>query len=70
MYTSHLFKEGHRLRVFITSSYFPHIDRNPNTGQPFGEDAEWVRAKQTIFHDAEHPSKIILPVIPRDSSKE
>jgi putative CocE/NonD family hydrolase len=65
MFTSHVFKEGHRIRVSITSSYFPHIDRNPNTGSPFGTDSEGVCAEQTIFHDNRHPSRIILPVIPR-----
>ncbi len=64
-FTSHVFKKGHRLRVSITSSYFPLIDRNPNTGHPFGTDSEWICAKQSIFHDDEHPSRIILPVIPR-----
>ncbi len=65
MFTSHVFKKGHRIRVSITSSYFPHIDRNPNTGHPFGEDAELECAKQTIYHDDKHPSRLILPVIPR-----
>jgi putative CocE/NonD family hydrolase len=55
MFTSHVFN----------SSYFPLIDRNPNTGHPFGTDVEWKRAEQTIFHDERHPSRIILPVIPR-----
>ena len=65
MFTSHVFKKGHRLRVSISSSYFPLIDRNPNTGHPFGTDSEWMCAKQTIFHDDKHPSRIILSVIPR-----
>jgi len=65
MFTSHVFKKGHRIRVSITSSYFPLIDRNPNTGHPFGTDSEMISAKQTIFHDDKHPSRIILPVIPR-----
>jgi len=65
MYTSHVFKAGHRIRVSVTSSYFPHIDRNPNTGHPFGEDAELISATQTIYHDDKHPSRIILPIIPR-----
>jgi len=65
MYTSYVFKAGHRIRIAITSSYFPLIDRNPKTGHPFGEDAELISAKQTIYHDEKHPSKIILPVIPR-----
>ncbi|MGB3861837.1 MAG: CocE/NonD family hydrolase [Candidatus Aminicenantaceae bacterium] len=66
MFTSHVFKKGHRLRVSISSSYFPLIDRNPNTGHPFGTDSEWMCAEQTIFHDDEHPSRIMMPVIPRE----
>ena len=66
MFTSQVLKRGHRLRISITSSYFPLIDRNPNTGHPFGKDSEGVCAEQTIFHDNEHPSRITLPVIPRE----
>jgi uncharacterized protein len=65
--TSNLFKKGHRIRLDITSSCFPRWDRNPNTGHDFGEDQEddVIVAQQTIFHDEEHPSSIILPIIPR-----
>ncbi|MGG3643963.1 CocE/NonD family hydrolase [Bacillus gobiensis] len=65
--TSNLFKKGHRIRVDITSSNFPRWDRNPNTGQDFGEDEEndLIAAQQTILHDEEHPSSIVLPIIPR-----
>jgi hypothetical protein len=65
--TSNLFKKGHRIRLDITSSNFPRWDRNPNSGRNFGEDQanDVVIARQTIFHDAEHPSSIILPIIPR-----
>lgn len=65
MHTSYVFKTGHRIRVSIASSYFPFIDRNPNTGRPFGTDTELVPARQTVFHDGEHSSHVILPVIPR-----
>jgi putative CocE/NonD family hydrolase len=65
MYTSHVFKLGHRIRVSITSSAFPHIDLNPNTGAPFGEEARLRPAAQTVYHDEKHPSLIRLPVIPR-----
>jgi putative CocE/NonD family hydrolase len=65
MYTSHVFKRDHRIRVSVTSSYFPHMDRNLNTGHPFGEDREMARADQKIYHDKNYPSRIILPVIPR-----
>jgi putative CocE/NonD family hydrolase len=63
--TGNLFKKGHRIRVDISSSNFPFFDRNHNTGRPFYEDAELVRANQTVFHNSRYPSKIILPVIPR-----
>ncbi len=62
--TSNLFKRGHRIRLDITSSNFPRWDRNPNTGHDFGTDAEGVVAHQTILHDTEHPSYILLPIVP------
>jgi uncharacterized protein len=63
--TSNLFRAGHRIRLDISSSNFPRFDRNPNTGGAFGEDSELVRAEQTILHDAKHPSRLMLPVVPR-----
>lgn len=65
MYTSHVFKKGHRIRVAITSSYFPFIDRNPNAGHPIGLDSEWVCAEQFVYHEEVYPSKITLPVVIR-----
>ena len=62
--TSNCFLKGHRIRVEITSSNFPQFDRNPNTGSPFGRDTELRTADQTVYHDADHPSHIVLPVIP------
>jgi len=61
--TSNLFRAGHRIRVEISSSSFPHWDRNPNTGAPFGTDDRLAVAQQTVFHDAARPSHILLPVI-------
>jgi len=65
--TSNVFLPGHRIRVDVTSSSFPRFDRNPNTGHPLGVDGpEDLRpALQTVFHDGERPSHIVLPVIPR-----
>ena len=51
----------------VSSSNFPRFDRNPNTGNKFGQDAEMKVAHQQVFHDREHPSHIILPLIPSDS---
>ena len=55
---------GHRIRVHVTSSHFPQFDRNPNTGETFGTSARVKVAQQTVYHDAERPSHILLPVIP------
>lgn len=65
--TSNLFKAGHSLRVEISSSNFPRFDRNPNTGEQPGTSTDVTSALQTIHHDANHPSRIILPVIPPGS---
>lgn len=62
--TSNVFLAGHRMRVEISSSNFPRFDRNPNTGHAFGADAERCKATQTVCHDAEHASHLLLPVIP------
>ncbi len=61
--TSNVFKAGHRIRVDISSSNFPRYARNQNTANPFGMSAEVNIAHQTIFHNAEYPSHLILPII-------
>jgi len=63
--TSNLFAAGHRIRVDVSSSNFPRLERNPNTGEPIGRHTRHVVAEQTVFADAEHPSHVVLPVIPR-----
>jgi putative CocE/NonD family hydrolase len=63
--TSNLFKAGHQIRLEISSSNFPRFDRNPNTGRPFGKDAELRPALQTVLHDNERPSRVVLPIVPR-----
>jgi putative CocE/NonD family hydrolase len=63
--TSHVVKKGHKIRVEISSSNFNRYDRNLNTGNEFGMNAETVKATQTIYHDTKHPSHITLPIIPR-----
>jgi putative CocE/NonD family hydrolase len=63
--TSNLFLPGHRLRLEVSSSNFPRFDRNLNTGRTGGGEVDMQRAEQTIYHDGEHPSHLLLPVIPR-----
>jgi putative CocE/NonD family hydrolase len=62
--TSNVFRAGHRIGLQITSSNFPRWDRNPNTGHPFGADTVLQEAHQSILHDHQHASRVILPVIP------
>jgi len=62
--TGNVFQVGHRLRLEISSSNFPRFDRNPNTGNTYGVDAQLRVAHQTVPHSADHPSHVRIPVIP------
>jgi putative CocE/NonD family hydrolase len=62
--TSNVFKRGHRIRLDISSSSFPRFDVNPNSGEPLNRHRRMVVATNTIYHDADHPSCVILPVTP------
>lgn len=62
--TANLFKAGHRIRLDISSSNFPTYDVNPNTGEKIGYHTKTVIAENTIYNDREHPSHIILPIMP------
>ncbi|MBT2689254.1 CocE/NonD family hydrolase [Bacillus sp. ISL-47] len=62
--TSNIFNKGNRIRVDVSSSNYPRFDNNPNTGNKWGTDSESIIAENTIYHDSEHPSHIILPIIP------
>jgi putative CocE/NonD family hydrolase len=63
--TSNVFKRGHRIRVDISSSNFPRFDVNPNTGEPLNDNRRWATAVNTVYHESDHPSCIMLPVVPR-----
>jgi putative CocE/NonD family hydrolase len=64
--TGNLFAKGHRIRIEISSSYFPYYLPNLNTeADNVGLETRAVVAKQTIYHDGERPSHVRLPVIPR-----
>jgi putative CocE/NonD family hydrolase len=64
-YTGIVIPAGHRLRVTVASAAFPKYDRNLNTGGDNERDTKFVSAHQRILHDAQHASRIRLPVIPR-----
>jgi putative CocE/NonD family hydrolase len=61
--TSNCFLKGHRIRAHVMSSFFPHLDRNPNTGRPISAEGRLVAARQTVYHDARRPSRLILPIV-------
>ena len=63
--TSNVFKRGHRIRLEVSSSNFPRFDRNTNTGKVISTDGEPKPALQTILHNATHPSRVTLPIVPR-----
>lgn len=62
---AHTFKKGHRLMVQVQSSWFPLVDRNPQKFVDIYtcEDSDFQKENIRIFHDGEHPSQVILPVI-------
>ena len=62
--TANVFLPGHCLRVEISSSNFPRYDRNLNTpGADISAKTEMVSASQQVYHDRQHPSRIILSVL-------
>ena len=63
--TSNVFLKGHRIRVEISSGNFPRFDRNLNTGKSAATDSTMVKATNTIYHDAGHPSALVLPLVAR-----
>jgi uncharacterized protein len=63
--TSLVFQRGNRIRLDISSSNFPRFDINPNTGEPLNDNRSWRIASNTVYMDAQHPSRILLPVMTR-----
>ncbi len=67
--TSNIFKRGHRIRVDVSSSNFPRFDVNPNTGEPLNNHRRRLVATNTVYHDPDHPSHILLPIMPARQSQ-
>jgi len=65
--TSNAFHQGHRIRLEVSSSNFPHFDRNPNTGARFDREENSRVARQYIYHSEQYPSRILLPIIPNNN---
>jgi uncharacterized protein len=63
--TSNVFQKGHHIRAQISATFFPNFSRNLQTGELESVSAKMQKANIRIYHDAEHPSRIILPIVPR-----
>ncbi len=63
--TSNVFLAAHRLRIEVSSSNNPRFDRNANTAATPELEKDPIKATNVILHDSEHPSAILLPVIPQ-----
>jgi uncharacterized protein len=61
--TGNAFAAGHRIRVEVSSSNFPHFDRNLNTGGNNYDEKDPLIAHNVIHHGAQYPSSIVLPVV-------
>ena len=62
--TSIIFNKGHRIRLALSSSNYPRFDVNTNTGRDFFDKEEVVKATNTLYHNKNYPSHLLLPVIP------
>ena len=65
MLTSNAFRAGHCIRVQISGAFFPHFSRNLQTGESETTSAKTEVGHIHVYHEAAHPSQIVLPVIPR-----
>jgi len=65
MLTSNTFLAGHRIRLQISGAFFPHFSRNLQTGSSETTDSRFFPCMIRIFHSKKHPSRVVLPIIPR-----
>lgn len=66
--TAYRIRAGHRIRVQISGGAFPRFARNLGTAEPFGAATRALRCRFEIYHDSQHPSSVLLPVLPREAA--
>jgi len=66
--TGNYFPTGHRVRIILLGSFMPHFSRNLQTGESETESKITRKATIRIHHDAAHPSRIVLPVVPDEAA--
>jgi putative CocE/NonD family hydrolase len=66
--TSNSFGVGHRIRLEVSSSSFPHFERNLNTGGNNYDEKDGIVAHNRIHHSPAYPSRIVLPIVKQSSA--
>ncbi|MGB9153535.1 MAG: CocE/NonD family hydrolase, partial [Alphaproteobacteria bacterium] len=61
--TSNLFVTGHRIRLDISSTDFPRLEPNPNTGELQGRWTRGYEARNSIYYGGRYPSQLVLPLL-------
>ena len=61
--TAYRFRAGHRLRLQVCSGAYPRFDRNLGGGESIATARTFHTAEQRVFHDPDHPSALLLPVV-------
>ncbi|MEO0141373.1 MAG: CocE/NonD family hydrolase [candidate division WOR-3 bacterium] len=61
--TAYVFPAGHRIGLAVSSSNWPRFRANPNVPEPLGQETDTLIAHNTVYHDAAHPSALLLPVV-------
>lgn len=61
--TAYHFRKGQRIRVQVSSGAHPRFVRNLGSGEPLATGTKLCIARQTVYHDPEHPSALLLPVL-------
>ena len=56
------FQRGHRIRLQVSGGAHPRYGRNLGTAEPFATSTRLQASDRTVFHDAQHPSAVWLPV--------
>lgn len=59
---AHAFQRGHRIRLQVSGGAHPRYGRNLGTAEPFATSTRLQASDRTVFHDAQHPSAVWLPV--------
>ncbi|MFD1722888.1 CocE/NonD family hydrolase [Amnibacterium endophyticum] len=67
--TAYRFAKGHRLRLVVAGGAFPRFAPNPGTGRSLAESTDGPPCRFEVFHDAQHPSHLRLPVLPADAAR-